>query len=33
MYALGLQQQQETPEFFNDQLVAGSLNMTSVQFG
>lgn len=33
MYALGLQQAQETPEFFNDQLVAGSLNMTSVQFG
>jgi len=33
MYALGLQQPQETPEFFNDQLVAGSLNMTSVQFG
>lgn len=33
MYVLGLQQQQETPDFFNDQLVAGSLNMTSVQFG
>lgn len=33
MYALGLQQQNEAPSFFNDQLVAGSLNMTSVQFG
>ena len=33
MYILGLQQKQETPVYFNDQLVAGSLNMTSVQFG
>lgn len=33
MYILGLQQKNESPVFFNDQLVAGSLNMTSVQFG
>lgn len=33
MYTLGLQQKNETPVYFNDQLVAGSLNMTSVQFG
>lgn len=33
MYILGLQGKNETPVFFNDQLVAGSLNMTSVQFG
>ncbi len=33
MYILGLQEKNETPEFFNDQLVAGSLNMTSVKFG
>lgn len=33
MYILGLQGKNEAPVFFNDQLVAGSLNMTSVQFG
>ncbi len=33
MYILGLQHKNEEPVFFNDQLVAGSLNMTSVQFG
>jgi len=33
MYILGLQEKNETPVFFNDQLVAGSLNMTSVKFG
>ncbi|MBE2231124.1 MAG: 4,5-DOPA dioxygenase extradiol [Chitinophagaceae bacterium] len=33
MYILGLQGKNETPVFFNDQLVAGSLNMTSVKFG
>ncbi len=33
MYILGLQDKNETPAFFNDQLVAGSLNMTSVKFG
>ena len=33
MYILGLQEKNETPSFFNDQLVAGSLNMTSVKFG
>lgn len=33
MYILGLQQKNETPQFFNDQLVGGSLNMTSVRFG
>lgn len=33
LYILGLQVKNETPLFFNDQLVAGSLNMTSVQFG
>ena len=33
MYTLGLQEKKETPVFFNDKLVAGSLNMTSVQFG
>jgi len=33
MYILGLQEKNETPAFFNDQLVAGSLNMTSVKFG
>lgn len=33
MYVLGLQQANEQPEFFNDILVAGSLNMTSVKFG
>lgn len=32
MYILGLQEKGEEPEFFNDQLVAGSLNMTSVKF-
>lgn len=33
MYTLGLQDKNETPMFFNDKLVAGSLNMTSVIFG
>ncbi len=33
MYTLGLQEKKEEPIFFNDKLVAGSLNMTSVQFG
>ncbi len=33
MYILGLQRKNEAPIFFNDKLVAGSLNMTSVQFG
>jgi len=33
MYVLGLQAKNEEPKFFNDKLVAGSLNMTSVQFG
>ncbi|HPH32880.1 MAG TPA: 4,5-DOPA dioxygenase extradiol [Chitinophagaceae bacterium] len=33
MYILGLQEKNEAPVFFNDQLVAGSLNMTSVKFG
>ena len=33
MYTLGLQQKHEQPVFFNDELVAGSLNMTSVVFG
>lgn len=33
MYILGLQAKEETPVFFNDELVAGSLNMTSVRFG
>ena len=32
LYILGLQGKNETPVFFNDQLVAGSLNMTSVKF-
>lgn len=32
LYTLGMQQKNETPLFFNDKLVAGSLNMTSVQF-
>ncbi len=33
MYILGLQEKNENPVFFNDKLVAGSLNMTSVKFG
>lgn len=33
MYILGLQEKNEDPIFFNDKLVAGSLNMTSVKFG
>lgn len=33
MYILGLQEKNETPAFFNDKLVGGSLNMTSVKFG
>jgi len=33
IYNLGLSDKKEELSFFNDQLVAGSLNMTSVQFG
>ena len=33
MYTLGLQEKNEEAVFFNDKLVAGSLNMTSVKFG
>ena len=33
LYTLGLQEKNEQPVFFNDKLVAGSLNMTSVKFG
>ena len=33
IYTLALQDRDEEPLFFNDKLVAGSLNMTSVQFG
>lgn len=32
IYTLGLQGKNEMPHFFNDKLVAGSLNMTSVLF-
>lgn len=32
LYTLGLQEKKEEPVFFNDKLVAGSLNMTSVKF-
>lgn len=32
LYTLGLQEKNEVPEFFNDTLVGGSLNMTSVTF-
>ena len=32
MYVLGLQEKNEAPVFFNDSLVGGSLNMTSVIF-
>ena len=32
-YALGLQQEKEEIQFFNDSLVAGSLTMTSVRIG
>lgn len=33
IYTLGLSNEKDTIGIFNDQLVAGSLNMTSVQFG
>lgn len=33
IYTLGLSEKKEELQFFNDQLVGGSLNMTSVQFG
>ncbi|MGZ3838312.1 MAG: 4,5-DOPA-extradiol-dioxygenase [Flavisolibacter sp.] len=33
LYILGLKGHQESPGFFNDQLVGGSLAMTSVRFG
>lgn len=32
LYTLGLQNKNETPQFFNDELLGGSLNMTSVKF-
>jgi 4,5-DOPA dioxygenase extradiol len=32
MYTLGLQSKNDMPTFFNDELVAGSLNMTSIKF-
>ncbi len=33
LYSLALQEKHEEPVFFNDKLVGGSLNMTSVRFG
>jgi 4,5-DOPA dioxygenase extradiol len=33
IYTLGLQEENDAPAFFNDQPMAGSLTMTSVQFG
>ncbi|UII32099.1 4,5-DOPA dioxygenase extradiol [Fulvivirga ulvae] len=33
IYLLALQDKKDQPQFFNDQLVGGSLNMTSVKFG
>jgi len=33
IYALGVSDEKDNIQFFNDQLVGGSLNMTSVQFG
>ncbi len=33
IYTLGLSDEKESIEYFNDQLEGGSLNMTSVQFG
>lgn len=33
LYVLGMTNKQETPHFFNDKAVAGSLTMTSVKFG
>lgn len=33
LYALALQDQNEVPLLFNDKVVSGSLNMTSVKFG
>lgn len=33
LYALGLQQKEDEPVFFNDKAVAGSLTMTSVRLG
>lgn len=33
IYTLALQEKNEKPLFFNDQLIGGSLNMTSVKFG
>jgi 4,5-DOPA dioxygenase extradiol len=33
LYSLGLQQKEDTIQFFNDKLVAGSLTMTSVKIG
>lgn len=33
IYTLGLQEKNDVPVFFNDNLVGGSLTMTSVQFG
>ncbi len=33
LYALGLQGKNESTSFFNDKVVGGSLNMTSVKIG
>ena len=33
MYTLALQEKNEEPVFFNDKVIGGSLNMTSVKFG
>lgn len=33
LYTLGLSEEKDSIQFFNDELVGGSLNMTSVQFG
>ncbi len=33
IYTLGLKMEKETPQLFNDKLLAGSLSMTSVKFG
>ena len=33
MYTLGLKGKNDTTSFFNDKVVGGSLNMTSVKFG
>jgi len=33
IYTLALQENDESPSFFNDKAMAGSLNMTSVRIG